>query len=96
MLEIGWCTKYSTAVQHTTTLIQVATLKTLMMLVWVLTPFQGDEITPSQTLGKPDNLHVRDHAMICKMKTQEYFTQVLFSRPVFLLVILRYITLTSS
>jgi hypothetical protein len=96
MLETGWCTKYCTAVQHTTRLIQVATLKTLMMLVWVLTPLQGDEITPSQTLGKPDNLHVCDHTMICKMKTRKYFTHVLFSRPVFLLVILRYITLTSS
>ena len=40
MLETGWCTKYFTAVQHTVTLIQAATLKTQMMLVWVLTQFQ--------------------------------------------------------
>jgi len=57
---------------------------------------QGDEITPSQTLGKPANLHVHDHTMICKMKTQECFTQVLFSQPVFLLVMLRFITLISA
>jgi hypothetical protein len=57
---------------------------------------QGYEVTPSLTLGKPENLHVHDCSMICKMKTQEYFTQVLFSQLVFLLVILKFITLIIS
>jgi len=57
---------------------------------------QGDEITPSQTLGKPENLHVHDHTTIGKMKTHEYFTQVLFSQPLFLVAILTLITLINS
>jgi len=51
---------------------------------------QGDEITPSQTLGKPETLHVHDHSMICKINPS------VISQPVFLLVILRFITLISS
>ena len=48
---------------------------------------QGDEITPSQTLGKPENLHVHDHTMTGKMKTHEYSAHMLFSKPLFLLAI---------
>jgi hypothetical protein len=47
---------------------------------------QGYKISPNQTQGKPENLHVHDHSMICKMKTQDNFTQMIFSQPVFLQV----------
>jgi len=96
MLETGLCTKYFTAVQHTVRLIKVANLKDTedaclgfdtISEKYAFIHLQGDEITPSQTLGKPENLHVYDHTIIGKMKTHEYFTQALFSQPLFLLAI---------
>jgi hypothetical protein len=79
MLETGWCTKYCTIVQHTARLNTSSNSQDTddaclgfdtISENYAFIHLQGDE----QTLGKPENLHVHDHTMICKMQTQEYFT----------------------